>query len=179
MAPSLQEQLGVASNAIYWDVGRFRLWQSTVPEVILYVARDMGLAKEDSGRYRAAFTEVRRWSGGSYEVMGGSAILGVFGDLSIEEEGTRELEEQWARVVLNMGYKGAMRPRFLPLPVRDVRLMAIIDASQVCVAEPPGSAGESRTLMFDLSTAAARGSELFWRNRLFLVAFVSSMSTRR
>jgi len=159
MAPSLQEQLGVASNAIYWDVGRFRLWQSTVPEVILYVARDMGLAKEDSGRYRAAFTEVRRWSGGSYEVMGGSAILGVFGDLSIEEEGTRELEEQWARVVLNMGYKGAMRPRFLPLPVRDVRLMAIIDASQVCVAEPPGSAGESRTLMFDLSTAAARAWE--------------------
>lgn len=156
MVASLQEQLGVASDAKYWDVGRFRLWQSTAQEIILYVTRDLGLAKERGGRYRAAFTKAQRWSNGSYEIIGGSAILGVFGDPSIDVESMQELEAQWTRVVLNMGYKGPTQPRFLPLPVRDVKLIAMIDDSQARVTQSPDSYGESKTLMVDLSATAAQ-----------------------
>src|SRR6185369_3644630 len=120
-------------SATYWDVEDFRLWQSTDPGIILYVARSLQLAREASGRYHAVVTQVQRWRAGSYEVTGGSAILGVFGDTSTDDEARRR-QEQWTRVLLNTGYKGADRPRFIPLPVRDIYLTHTADSSQARTA---------------------------------------------
>src|SRR3954471_20575875 len=105
MASNLQEQFGVANSGLHWDVEGFRLWQSTEPGVILYVARDVRLAKDAAGRYNATLTQTQRWSGGAYDVTGGSAALCAFADLPPDSDDARRLEDQWTRVVMNMGYK--------------------------------------------------------------------------
>lgn len=156
MTSSLEEQLGVASSATYWDVGDFRLWQSTDPGIILYVVRSLQLAREAGGRYHAAVTQVQRWRAGSYEVTGGSAILGVFGDASTDDDEARRRQEQWTRVLLNMGYKGADRPRFMPLPMHDICLTHTADSSQARTAPAAADSNESRTLVLELSALGAR-----------------------
>src|SRR4029078_419638 len=80
MASILEEQLGVASGAAYWDAGAYRIWQSTVPDILCYAPRDLRLATETGGRFRASLNQVQRWRSGSLEVTGGSAVLGVFPD---------------------------------------------------------------------------------------------------
>jgi hypothetical protein len=156
MTSMLREQLAVPGSGLYWDVGGFRLWQSTVPEIILYVATDLQLAKDAHGRYRSTVTQVQRWRGGSYEVTGGSAILGFYGDAFADPGAARTLEDEWSRVVLNMGYSGPSPPRFIPLPVRDAHLAAAVDDSQVRMADSTGER-DSRTLVLDLTAAGARG----------------------
>src|SRR5262245_39151524 len=156
MTSTLEEQLGVASSATYRDVGDFRLWQSTDPGIILYVARSVQLARAAGGRYHAAVTQVQRWRAGSYEVIGGSAIFGVFGDTSTDDDQARRRQEQWARVLLNTGYKGADRPRFMPLPVRDIYLTHTADSSQARTAPAAAGSNESRTLVLELSAPGAR-----------------------
>jgi hypothetical protein len=151
MGSSLQEQIGVASGALHWDVGGFRLWQSSVPGVVLYVARELRLARESDRRYHAAVTQTRRWTKGSYEVTGGSALLGVFGD-----EDPLAFENEWVRVLLNKGYKEAPRPKFLPLPVRDVSVAATPGAGDGRPLPPPAGQTPSATLLFELTAGGAQ-----------------------
>ena len=54
MDSSLQEQIGVASTGQYWDVGDYRLWRSTVPDVVLYSSRRLALAQYPGGLQLAA-----------------------------------------------------------------------------------------------------------------------------
>lgn len=150
MGSSLQEQIGVASGALHWDVGGFRLWQSTVPGVVLYVARELRLARESDRRYHAAVTQTRRWTKGSYEVTGGSALLGVFGD-----EDPLAFESDWVRVLLNKGYKEAPRPKFLPLPVRDVSVTATPAGTDGRLLPPAAGQTPSATLLFELTASGA------------------------
>jgi hypothetical protein len=154
MASTLEERLGVATGGAHWDVDEFRLWQTTVPDVIFYAPRDLRLASETGGRYRAALTQVQRWRSGTYEVTGGSFVLGVFGDIADAEIGS--LADQWRRVLVNTGYTASARPRFLPLPIRDVRVSAAIDASHTPDATSSGAAREGRTLVLTLTAAGAR-----------------------
>jgi hypothetical protein len=156
MSSNLQEQFGVANSAAHWDVEGFRLWQSTEPGIILYVARDVRLARDGAGRYNATLTQTQRWHGGAYDVTGGSAALCVFADLPLDSDAARRREDQWIRVVMNMGYKGSTRPRFLPLPVREVRLTVAMDASQGRVAEDSASKAESRSAVITLTSTGAR-----------------------
>jgi hypothetical protein len=100
-------------------------------------------------------TQVQRWHAGSYEVTGGSAILGVFGDVATDDEARRR-QEQWVRVLLNTGYKGTDQPRFVPLPVHDIRLTHTADASQVRTAPAAAGSNESKTLALELSATGAR-----------------------
>ena len=155
MASTLEEQLGVATGGAHWDVGGFRLWQTTVPDVIFFAPRELRLAPETGGRYRAALTEVQRWRSGTYEVTGGSIVLGVFGDTADGAE-IGPLADQWRRVLLNTGYKASTRPRFLPLPVRDARVSAVIDASHTPDGKASGATREGRTLVLNLTAAGAR-----------------------
>lgn len=156
MASNLEEQFGVANSAAHWDVEGFRLWQSTEPGVILYVPREVRLAKDAEGRYNATLTQTQRWRVGAYDVTGGSAALCVFADLPPDSDAARRLEDQWTRVVMNMGYKGPMRPRFLPLPVREVRLTVSMDASQGRVAEDVAGKAESRSAVINLTSTGTR-----------------------
>lgn len=151
MPTSLQEQPGVASDAAHWDLGHFRLWQSTVPEIILYARRELVLAREQGQRYRASVIQMRKWVGGRYEVTGGSAVLGVFG-----VDDAREFDTEWTRAVLNRGYTASQHPRFLPLPVRDIRVTAMLNASGATESELPDTDNDSTTLVFKLSAVAAR-----------------------
>lgn len=151
MGSSLQEQIGVASGALHWDVGGFRLWQSTAPGVVLYVARELRLARESDRRYHAAVTQTRRWTKGSYEVTGGSALLGVFGG-----EDPLAFENEWVRVLLNKGYKEAPRPKFLPLPVRDVSVAATLADTDGRLLPPAAGQTQSATLLFELTPGGAQ-----------------------
>lgn len=51
MTSPLQEQIGVAATGTHWDVEGVRLWESTIPDVLLYLARDVRVsATLDPGR---------------------------------------------------------------------------------------------------------------------------------
>lgn len=51
MTSPLQEQVGVAATGTHWDVEGVRLWESTIPDALLYLARDVRVsATLDPGR---------------------------------------------------------------------------------------------------------------------------------
>jgi hypothetical protein len=154
MASTLEEQLGVATGGVHWDVGAFQLWQSTVPEILFYSARELQLARETGRRYRASLTQVRRFGDDGYDIIGGAAVLGVFGDPSGAD--LTALADNWRRVLLNTGYRASPRPRFLPLPTRNVQVSAALDASHVTDVAAATASREGRTLTLNLTASGAR-----------------------
>lgn len=151
------EKIGVTSGGAHWDVEGYRLFASAIQGVVLYVPNMLRLARE-GGRYRAGLTCTQSWNGNGYEVRGGSALLGLFGDESVENDASA-LADQWRRVLLNTGYKESPSPRFLPLPLREVRLTSTADAAQARATEEPASSQNSRTLVLDLTAAGVQAWE--------------------
>jgi hypothetical protein len=154
MASTLEEQLGVATGGAHWDVGGFRLWQSTVPDLLFYAPLELRIAAETSGRYRAGLTDMQRFRDGAYTTVRGSIVLGVCADPS--EGDLRGLADEWRRVLVNTGYTASPRPRFLPLPSRDIKTSAVLDASLVDDARDAGAPRDGRTFIANLTAAGAR-----------------------
>jgi hypothetical protein len=130
MVASLQEQLGVAMTGQHWDLQDVALWQSTVPDIILFMVKQPALVKSsDSKRYQAALSQFRVWQEDHYKVTGGSFLFTLTSEIDNDLQAFQRLKEQWCNVLLNKGYKGSANPRFMPLPVRNGAISIILDPS--------------------------------------------------
>src|ERR1700674_4671772 len=83
MATFLSESLGVAESGVAWDVGNFKLFQSTRPDVALFITKQPELIRNPpppagDGRYSIAVSSyTQQQPDGSIKITGGSAIFGI------------------------------------------------------------------------------------------------------
>lgn len=128
MSSALQAQLGVATSGEHWDVGDFVLWQSTDPEIILFVAKQPIVAKSsDSDRVQAVITQFQQWQSGTYRVTGGSALLTITARIEEQVGDFSQLQEQWRTFLHNQGAIESATLKFLPLPIQNYKLQVLLD----------------------------------------------------
>jgi hypothetical protein len=150
MSTPTQQQTAVAADAAHWDVGGYRVWESTEPGILLYARREPRLATDSAGHAVFALTRVLAWNGVTYQPTSGSASLGFLGVESADAALLLSAQDTWTRVIRANGFQGA-DPRYLPLPVKDAALSAHLDPAQGAQAgDPAGS-----TLRLDLTASGA------------------------
>lgn len=151
MATETQGQAAVAPGATHWDVGDYRLWQSTDTGVVFYMPQTLRLATDGAGRPLAAITRYLRKEGLAFVALKGAVTLDLLGATPESVAVRATLEADWSRTLLSRGYAGAdpaTGPRFQPLPLKDASLSAQLDPTEGTVAA--GSPGGT-TLRLDLT----------------------------
>ena len=162
MPTSLQEQLGVAVTGQHWDLQDVTLWQSTAPEIILFIMNQPVLVRSsDNKRYQAALSQFRVWQEDHYKVTGGSFLFTITSDVDSDIQTSQKMKEQWRNVLLNKGYKGSANPKFVPLPIRNGKISVILDSTFGKVNDPDdqgeiAAPGTSTSLMIALRELGAQ-----------------------
>lgn len=154
MTTPTAQQTAVAAAAAHWDVGGYRIWESTEPGVLLYARHELRLATDSAGRPLAALTRTLAWNGAAYEPTGGAATLGFLGEESDDAARVLSMQDAWTRVIRAGGYSGAgseADPRYLPLPIQGAALSAQLDPAEAAVAGTP----TGTILRVDLTAAGA------------------------
>lgn len=162
MLASLQEQLGVAMAGQHWDLQDVTLWQSTAPEIILFIMKQPVLVRSsDNKRYQAALSQFRVWQEDHYKVTGGSFLFTITSDVDSDIQAFQKMKEQWRNVLLNKGYKGSTNPKFVPLPRQNGKISVVLDSTfgKANDADDQGeiaSPGTSTSLMIALTELGAQ-----------------------
>lgn len=115
MGSFLQQELGVAMSGVKWDIGNYKLWQSTEPEIILFTAKQPALAKGQNGRYQMAVSQFRQQEDETYKITGGSAVFTITSAVQHDSAGFEALKEQWRSEMAGIGPRPPRNPRFIPL----------------------------------------------------------------
>lgn len=124
----LQEEIGVAMSGVKWDIGNFKLWQSTRPDIILFTPRQPMLAIDPlTGRYQAAVSQFRQQTEGTYKITGGSAMFTITTALQYNADDFNRLKEQWVSEMNAVGPAPARNPRFIPLNVQKGRAQVLMN----------------------------------------------------
>lgn len=143
-------QTAVATGAAHWDIGGYRIWESTEPGILLYARNELRLAADSNGRPFVAFSRALGWNGTDFVPTGGSATLGFLGTETDDPARLLSLQDEWTRVVRASEGHTAQDPRYLPLPIRDATLSARLDPADAA------STAEGSTLRVDLTAAGAK-----------------------
>ncbi len=120
MSNFLKKELGVAMSGVKWDIGNFKLWQSTDPNIILFTPKQPVLAKNANGRYQFGVTQFRQQVDDTYKITGGSGIFTITSAIQFTPEEFDTLTKQWKTEMLASQYRDKVpaNPRFIPLNVR-------------------------------------------------------------
>lgn len=119
MSTFLKEEMGVAMSGVKWDIGNYKLWQSTSPDVILFTPRQPTLAINPvNGRYQAAVSQFRQQQEGTYKITGGSAIFTITSAIQYDQSEFERLKQQWLSEMSAIGPPPPRNPRFIPLNVQ-------------------------------------------------------------
>jgi hypothetical protein len=124
MSSFLQSEFGVAMSGVKWDIGNFKLWQSTQPDTILFTPRQPVLAKGENGRYQIAVSSYRQQADGTYKITGGSAIFTITSALQYDARKFQQLQDQWRA---EMGPTAPRNPKFVPLNVQKGEAQVLIN----------------------------------------------------
>lgn len=154
MSSLLQDELGVALSGVKWDIGNFRLWQSTQPDVILFVARQPALAISADGRYQFALTAFRQRQQGTDQIISGSASFSIT-SVTPHDDQTFEQKEQWRTELIKRGYSGSLNPEFKPLPIREGAVQVLLDP-QLGKASPVGTQSGTYSFLVELTALGAK-----------------------
>ncbi|MGZ3144433.1 papain-like cysteine protease family protein [Lentzea chajnantorensis] len=127
MSAPTQTLTAVAADAAHWDVGGYRIWASTEPQVLLYQRTELRFAVDSQRRPIATVTRYREWTGTGFRTTGGAATLEFSGSLTEDPAVLLSLQDTWTRAIRADGYLGE-DPRYVPMPVRDAVLSAEVDA---------------------------------------------------
>ncbi|NEO17268.1 MULTISPECIES: hypothetical protein [unclassified Moorena] len=163
MTSSFDTEIGIALSTSSWNVGDFRLFESTQPDVILYMPnRSFLVVNSDNKQYQATLTVFRKWDQGIDSVKGGAlsftATLMPQYDFLTQEA----LKQEWGREILKSGYFLGENLQFLPLPIRNIQVQILLDPSlgKVTIPEVEAtssvSAGETTSLLLDLTAKGAQ-----------------------
>lgn len=127
MSTFLSEEFGVASSGVKWDIGNFKLYQSTNPNVILYITKQPQIARNDKGRYQIAVTQFRQQVDDTYKITGGSAVFTITTAPQIDRKQLEMLQEQWRAEMAGSGLPVPSSPRFVPLNTQRGRAEVLIN----------------------------------------------------
>lgn len=127
MSTFLREEFGVAMSGVKWDIGNFKLYQSTDPNVILYVTKQPQIAKNDRGRYQIAVSEYRQQAESTYKITGGSAIFTITSAPQIDRKQLEEQQEMWRTEMQGSGLPVPRNPRFIPLNTQRGKAQVLIN----------------------------------------------------
>jgi hypothetical protein len=129
MSSFLQPELGVAPSGIKWDIGNFRLWQSTQSNVILFIIRQPVIAiNSDNGRYQVAVNIWHQWQQQKDKITGGAVNFTLTTTIPNSTQARQKLEAQWVKELIKQGYMGSANPRFIPLPIQNVTTQVLFDS---------------------------------------------------
>lgn len=113
MSSFLTETLGVASSGVMWDVGNFKLYQSTLPDTVLYITRVPQLLKDDKGRYQVAVSSyTQQQPDGGIKITGGAAQFAVTSAIQYDPKALQEAQASWRAA---MGVSDTAKVKFVPL----------------------------------------------------------------
>jgi hypothetical protein len=120
MGTFLKQELGVAMSGVKWDIGNYKLWQSTEPDIILFTAKQPTLATGQNGRYQMAVSQFRQQvedetGDDTYKITGGSAVFTITSALQHDAQAFEQLKEQWRAEMAGIGPMPPANPRFVPL----------------------------------------------------------------
>lgn len=162
MTFSLQEELGVAPSGLRWVTDDFLFWESSAPEVVLFVPRRPLLAfTPEHKRYQAALTLFRQRQGGNDTLVGGTALLTVTTTVAYTPQLLEQLAMQWDMLMQAAGNTGRPVPKFVPLPRRNSAYQFVMDPALGQVSPgsarvDPVAAAETTSLMIDLTAEGAQ-----------------------
>ncbi|MGE7920612.1 N-acetylmuramoyl-L-alanine amidase [Viridibacillus sp. NPDC093762] len=123
----LKDELGVAMSGVKWDIGNFKLWQSTRDDIILFTPKQPVLAKGANGRYQIGVSSYRQQTEGTYKITGGTAIFTITSAIQYDEQEMANLKEQWRSVVVGSGDALTDNPKFVPLNIRKGEAQVLIN----------------------------------------------------
>jgi hypothetical protein len=125
------QELAVAVSGRRWALGDVTVHQSEAPGCLLYAAAAPRLATDpDSGRHRYALTVVRSGP----RLVRGAVLLAATIAPPVDAAG---VHERWLAAGLD---SVEARPRFAPLPLREVRARLLVGRGAGNVLQPPGGA---------------------------------------
>jgi hypothetical protein len=130
MASFLSETLGVAESGVAWDVGNFKLFQSTRPDVALYITKQPELIRNPpppagDGRYSIAVSSyTQQQPDGSIKITGGSAIFGITSAIQFDPKSLQAAQDSWRAAAPPTTVPGI---RFVPLNVQKGVATVLID----------------------------------------------------
>ncbi|MEH7505805.1 peptidoglycan recognition family protein [Neobacillus drentensis] len=127
MGEFLKDELGVAMSGVKWDIGNFKLWQSTRDDIILFTPKQPVLAKGTNGRYQVGVSSYRQQTEGTYKITGGSAIFTITSAIQYNEQEMANLKEQWRATVVGSGRALSDNPKFIPLNIRKGEAQVLIN----------------------------------------------------
>ena len=128
MSTFLQDQLGVAMSGVMWDVNRYKLWQSTHPDIVLFSPKQPVLARSlDTGRYQVAVSQFRQQKDDTYKITGGSAIFTITSAIQQDASAFEELKQQWLAQMSAVGPAPPRNPKFIPLNVQKGEATVLIN----------------------------------------------------
>jgi len=158
----LQEELGVAMSGVKWDIGNFKLWQSTRPDIILFTPRQPSLAiNPATGRYQFGMAQYRQQSEGTYKITGGSAVFTITSAIQFDPAEFQRLKDQWVSEMGAIGPEPPSNPRFIPLNVQKGQARVLIDpdtgtADEEHNARDVGTPGGTISFLVDLTELGAQ-----------------------
>lgn len=125
----LTEELGVAQNAVKWDLKNWKIWGATRPDVLLFTPRQPVLAKDlETGRYQAAVTQYREQKpDGTYGTTGGSALFTITSAIQFDAQEFAELKQQWMDEMAMVGPEPPKNARFVPLSMEKGEAQVLIN----------------------------------------------------
>ena len=128
MSTFLQDELGVAMSGVMWDVNRYKLWQSTRPDIVLFSPKQPVLARSlDTGRYQVAVSQFRQQKDDTYKITGGSAIFTITSAIQQDAAAFEELKQQWLAQMSAVGPAPPRNPKFIPLNVQKGEATVLIN----------------------------------------------------
>jgi hypothetical protein len=163
MADFLQQELGVAMSGVKWDIGNFKLWQSTDPNIILFTVKQPVLAKDADGRYQFGVTQFRQQTDNTYKITGGTGIFTITSAVQFSDREFEQLKQQWLSEMRasEFGTRIPANPRFIPLNVRSAEATVLINP-QSGEADPAhnekdiGTPGGSNSFLMRLTELGAQ-----------------------
>jgi hypothetical protein len=157
MPSLLHEEIGISASGDHWEVGGFKLWQSTQADVVLYSLQQPAIALDSqSNQLQTGLTVVREWRAGIDQVVNGtlSFVVSLVPQLSLTA--LEQLKQQWREQLSDRGVEDAQLVKFLPLPRRSIHAQIDLDASVGKVTAPAeSSVGDTCMFLVKLTKQGA------------------------
>lgn len=116
MSTFLQETLGVADSGVMWDVGNFKLWQSTRPNIILFITKQPELVKNERGvSQMAVSTYTQQQPDRSMKITGGSAAFTLTSAIQWDARTFKDVQDSWRAAI---GPNAPRDVKFVPLNIQ-------------------------------------------------------------
>lgn len=159
MSTFLQETLGVSDSGVMWDVGNFKLFQSTRPDIVLFMAKQPELVRDNRGKPQIAVSSyIQQQEDRSVKITGGAASFTISSAIQYEAKALKDVQDSWRAA---MGLAPTANVRFVPLNVQKglVRLNINDAAGKVhegLTGTSAGTPGGSVAFLVDLTELGAQ-----------------------